>query len=124
MAISTGPTGPFRPADRLLRSREFEYVLRHGRRTTASQFVMLTSASQSSPPRRRLGITVGKRVGNAVVRNHVKRRVREWFRASRKHLTSETDVVVIGRGGAGNLSGREIAALLDTALDSATRAQS
>ncbi len=28
----------------------------------------------------RLGITVSKRVGNAVVRNRIKRLVREWFR--------------------------------------------
>jgi ribonuclease P protein component len=125
VAISTGSagtrglTGPFRPVDRLLRSREFEYVLRHGRRATAAQFVVLTAPSQSSPPGRRLGITVSKRVGNAVVRNRVKRRVREWFRTRRHALETPTDLVVIGRRGAGALSAGEIASLLDAALSPA-----
>ena len=119
MAVSTGR---FRPADRLLRSREFEYVLRHGRRTTAAPFIVLTVASRGRSPGRRLGITVSKRVGNAVVRNRVKRRVREWFRATRARLVASTDLVVIGRPGAGALSGPEIAALLDSAVAVSTRA--
>ena len=32
------------------------------------------------PERSRLGVTVSRRIGNAVVRNRVKRRVREFFR--------------------------------------------
>jgi ribonuclease P protein component len=36
-------------------------------------------------------------VGNAVVRNRVKRRVREWFRASRQAFPGAWDIVVIAR---------------------------
>ena len=114
-------TGRFRPANRLLRSREFEYVLRHGRRTTAAPFIVLTAASRGTSPGQRLGITVSKRVGNAVVRNRVKRRVREWFRLTRVGLAESTDLVVIGQAGAGALSGPEIAALLDSAVAASTR---
>ena len=96
-------------------------MLRHGRRTTATQFVVLTAPSQSSHPRHRLGITVSKRVGNAVTRNHVKRRVREWFRRNRDQLGAATDVVVIGRAGAGVLDGSEIDRLLDFAVNSGGR---
>lgn len=115
-AGSAGHTGGFTPSDRLLRSREFEYVLRHGRRTTAAQFVVLRAPSQASPPASRLGITVSKRVGNAVVRNRVKRRVREWFRRRRAQLGTATDLVVIGRPGAGALGNRETWQLLDGAI--------
>ena len=61
--------------------------------------------------RPRLGIIVSKRVGNAVARNHVKRRVREWFR---HHLASlpAVDVVIIGRQGSPLLSGTQVAAEL------------
>jgi ribonuclease P protein component len=51
---------------------------------------------------------VSKRVGNAVVRNHVKRRIREWFRGGRGQLETDIDLVVIGRSAAAQLTGREI----------------
>lgn len=119
MAAPPSPIGSFCRADRLLRSREFEHVLRHGRRTLAGQFVVLTAPCQTSPTRHRLGITVSKQVGNAVVRNHVKRQVREWFRAARDRLGAATDIVVIGRSGAGQLAGVEIAAILNRATTQA-----
>ncbi len=56
------------------------------------------------PERSRLGVTVSRRIGNAVVRNRVKRRVREFFRkVMRAELPPRTSIVVIARGGAGAL---------------------
>lgn len=46
--------------------------------------------------RTRLGITVSKRVGNAVVRNRVKRLIREAFRQI-EHLQVASDLVVIAK---------------------------
>lgn len=63
----------------------------------------------------RLGITVSKRVGNAVARNRVKRRIREWFRAEREQLDPRMDLVVIGRSQAAPLSGGEISRQLGQA---------
>jgi ribonuclease P protein component len=60
-----------------------------------------------------LGVTVSRRVGNAVVRNQVKRGIREWFRRNRGHLSSVVDVVVIARREAAELSGREIESVLN-----------
>jgi ribonuclease P protein component len=54
----------------------------------------------------RLGITVSRKVGRAVVRNRVKRQVREWFRVRRHSLDAGLDWVVIGRSAAAGL-GRE-----------------
>jgi ribonuclease P protein component len=45
----------------------------------------------------RLGVTVSRRVGNAVTRNRAKRLVREAFRATRELWPPGTDVVVIVR---------------------------
>lgn len=94
-------------------------MLRHGRRSAAAHFVVLVAASpaETRGKRPRLGLTVGRRVGNAVVRNRVKRRVREWFRASRSGLAPSADLVVIGRRGAGALSGREVAEALDRLVE-------
>jgi ribonuclease P protein component len=48
----------------------------------------------------RLGITASRRVGGAVQRNLVKRRIREWFRQSKGTLPADLDLVVIARRGA------------------------
>jgi ribonuclease P protein component len=66
----------------------------------------------TSGPVRRIGITASRKVGGAVVRNRVKRGVREWFRRSRQALPADVDVVVIARPGAGELSGSDIQARL------------
>ena len=50
----------------------------------------------------RLGITASKKIGNAVARNRVKRRVRVFFRSVRGQLAAN-DYVVIARKGAAEL---------------------
>ncbi|MGH7947843.1 MAG: ribonuclease P protein component [Candidatus Binataceae bacterium] len=68
--------------------------------------------------RARIGITVSRRVGNSVVRNHVKRRVRECFRLKlRSMLPIGAAVVVIARACAGELSMRAIESELLSAAD-------
>ncbi len=51
----------------------------------------------------RLGVTVSRRVGNAVVRNRVKRRIREWYRQVGRQQVVGRDIVVIARPGAAGL---------------------
>jgi ribonuclease P protein component len=66
-------------------------------------------AASASSPNVRLGVTVARRVGGAVVRNRIKRRVRECFRLTlRGILPAGTDLVVIARGGAGDLASAAI----------------
>lgn len=111
-------TGLFTPGDRLLRSREFEHVLRHGRRVASPELVVLTApaASGRESEARRLGIIAGRRFGGAVVRNRLKRRVREWFRVARGCVAPGIDVVVIARRPAADLSKRDFMAVLDRGL--------
>ena len=47
----------------------------------------------------RIGITVTRKLGGAVVRNRIKRRVREVFRRNRSRLTPPLDLVVNARSG-------------------------
>jgi len=72
--------------------------------------------SEAADGTSRLGLTVSRRVGGAVVRNRVKRRIREWFRSRCELLSSGLDLVVIARPSARRLDGhalhRELTKLL------------
>jgi ribonuclease P protein component len=104
-------TGRFHKADRLRRPVEFQRALRRGRRAPGSAFVVVASERErvaGESPVSRLGVTVSRKVGGAVVRNRVKRRIREWFRVRQDSLGGGLDWVVIGRPAAAGL-GREAA---------------
>jgi ribonuclease P protein component len=64
-------------------------------------FVLLVHPRDDGDAAMRIGITVTKKVGNAVVRNRIKRRFRALARAVLpQHGLSGADHVLIGRGGA------------------------
>ena len=99
----------FAAADRLHRSAEFLRLQRSGARFQSPHFVLYAGSLDHEPERSRLGVTVSRRIGNAVVRNRVKRQVRECFRkALRAHLPDGTSIVVIARSGAGALESAAI----------------
>ena len=45
----------------------------------------------------RVGVTVGKKLGHAVVRNRVRRRLREIYRLNEERFSSGWDIVVVAR---------------------------
>jgi ribonuclease P protein component len=116
-------TGRFQPVDRLRRSVEFQQVIRRGRRVAGAAFVVVCAPRKQMLAEQpvRLGITVSRKVGNAVVRNRVKRRIREWFRAQRGPLGAGVDLVVIGRAAAASLEYASFAAELSKLSSAAVR---
>lgn len=58
----------------------------------------------------RLGITVSRRVGTAVVRNRAKRLIREAFRRTQELWPADIDVVVIARQPPGMMKMQEVIA--------------
>jgi ribonuclease P protein component len=82
--------------------REYLALQREGRRRTTPHFVLLVRPRSNGASR--LGITVSRKVGDAVTRNHVKRCIREWFRRHSQQITPVIDLVVIARPGASELS--------------------
>ncbi len=107
----------FGAADRLHRSAEFLRLQRRGFRYQTAHFVLYAGRlGDGDAQRPRLGITVSRRVGKAVVRNRVRRRIRECFRLKlREQIPAGTAMVVIARPGAGQLKTPAINAELLTA---------
>ena len=60
----------------------------------------------------RLGVSVSKKIGNSVVRHHMKRLVKESFRLHEDMFNSGLNIVVIARKGADELSYREVTSAL------------
>ena len=72
----------------------------HRRNTYAADNVLVVRGCENHLPYARLGLSVSRRVGPAVVRNRWKRLIREAFRLSRHRLPEGLDLVVRPRKGA------------------------
>ena len=93
-----------------------------GLRNAKPGFVLLTRDNGGEGVR--FGITVTKKIGNAVVRNRMKRRFRELLRAALPERgLADHDHVLIGRAGGVERDFERLAAELDSALERASRRQ-
>jgi ribonuclease P protein component len=88
-----------------------------GAKASAAAFTLQARARQDQGPAR-VGFTVSKKVGNAVERNRVRRRLREIVRlAPADRMRAGHDYVLIGRRAALGLAFERLIAELDGALD-------
>lgn len=77
------------------RNHEFQRLYHRGK-SAASPYLALYCRKQRGPGNR-LGLTVGKKVGGAVTRNRVRRRLREIYRLHEGELRRGYDMVVVAR---------------------------
>lgn len=75
---------------RLCQNRQFSYVYRRGARASCKDLTLLYVKSQQ----KRVGFSVNKKVGGAVVRNRTKRRLRECMRLRMPQLRRGLYVIV------------------------------
>ena len=110
----------FPPTHRLLTPAQFQRVF--DRKRSAADGVLIVYACENELPHPRLGLSVSKKVGNAVVRNRHKRLFREAFRLLQHELPQGVDFVLIPRAKAGepNLP-HVMASLKQLAHDAAKR---
>ena len=108
------------PIQKLIDSRDFQYIARNAKRWTGSCFVVQARATDNVQARARdtvqacakdadtqtpfrFGLTASRKVGNAVVRNRCKRRLREVVRALVRDSAAQGivvqgyDIVIIAR---------------------------
>ncbi len=82
----------FRPEDRITRSSRFKQI--YGEKNALFSHTMVIYHTVAEGDRSRIGLTVSRKIGNAVVRNRTKRRLREIFRKNRLELDRPMDLVV------------------------------
>ncbi len=104
----------FPHAARITRKAEYVHVFSRGEKLPGRAFIchVLTDAGLES----RLGLVVSRKVGRAVVRNRIKRHIREFFRHNRSRLEPGSQVVVVARASSALLDGSGCARELEWSL--------
>lgn len=77
---------------RLLKRHEFRRVYEEGRRESSRICTIFTRSN--GLPQSRLGLTTPSALGRAVVRNRIRRRLREVFRLNRARIAAGWDIVL------------------------------
>jgi ribonuclease P protein component len=102
---------------RLKQRREFLRVQRGGRKHHLRLFMVFATprlpsqeTDRGEPLPTRLGITVTRKIGNAVTRNRIKRLVREVFRQNRQRLPNGLDLVFVAKQQAGEADYAQVVA--------------
>jgi ribonuclease P protein component len=96
---------------RLTKRSEFLILSRGAKRVHTPHFVILSKANDTGE--NRLGVTVSAKVGKAVIRNRIKRRLREIFRRHRQRLAGYRDYVIVAKPGAGEITFDQVAGELE-----------
>ena len=89
---------PLKRCFSLKRNKQFRQVYRNGKSVACRELVLIYAKSRSDMVH--VGFSVGKKLGNSVVRNRVKRRLREAFRPNLPLLLPGFDLIVIARDAA------------------------
>lgn len=106
--------------ERIRRQRDFDVVYEEGR--TVRLPAMILRVRPNGLAQSRLGLSVGRRVGNAVTRNRIKRLLREVWRLNKSMLTVPCDIVVIPRPGADRWCFADLQPVLQRGLEAAGKA--
>jgi ribonuclease P protein component len=83
----------FGKLERIHKRRDYLTVYQQGVRTHSEHFTCIVCPNPSGV--RRLGITIIKKVGNAVTRNRIKRLIREFYRLHKPRLPASLDIVIM-----------------------------
>ena len=90
---------------RIRRSSEYQKNWREGARYHTAHFIAVISPGRDHT---RLGLTVSRKVGNAVCRNRLKRWIREFFRHHHKRFGPAVDVAIVAKRQAGRLDHQQL----------------
>jgi ribonuclease P protein component len=92
---------------RIKKNEEFQRVFRQGK-SFANRQLVIYYVKKPGQPHFRVGLSVGKKIGNAVTRNRIKRYLRTSFQELEDEIKHEYDYVVIARQPAKSMDLTEI----------------
>ncbi|MDI2586450.1 ribonuclease P protein component [Psychrobacillus sp. NEAU-3TGS] len=99
---------------RIKRNAEFQEIFKKGKSFANRQFVVYCLAKEEDYYR--VGLSVSKKVGNAVVRNRIKRYIRQTFLEIHDQVYSKMDYIIIARNPAAKLDFHETKKSLEHVL--------
>ncbi len=91
-------------------SKDFQRIIENGKCTKNRYFVLYTSKNDEN--HYRFGISISKKVGNAVVRNRYKRKVRNIIDTNKKLYSNDKDYIIIIRKSCLDIEYKELEANL------------
>ena len=98
--------GFLRKSFRVKKEKDFNAIFKEGESVANRRFVIYRLAN--SKEHFRVGLSVSKKLGNAVMRNQIKRRIRHILIDHRNELVDNIDFIVIARKGVENLDYAEL----------------
>lgn len=96
-----------RKSYRVKKEKEFQLVFHTGASKANRQFVVYV-LEKKGQPHFRAGLSVGKKIGNAVARNAVKRKIRQALLELKPYIRPDLDFIVIARKPTAEMSMEEI----------------
>ena len=81
---------------RIKKNEDFQKVFKKGKSFANRQFVVYCLKKEDQTEFR-IGLSVGKKVGNAVTRNQIKRYIRQTFLELKDDVRQDMDYVIIAR---------------------------
>ena len=93
---------------RIVRSSDYQAIYKAGWKIHSRRFILFVRTNKLG--RSRLGLTVSRKVGGAVIRNRIKRLFREVFRKSYSEIPNQLDIVVNAKSGCAGVSYFELRA--------------
>ncbi|MEC5425058.1 ribonuclease P protein component [Virgibacillus sp. C22-A2] len=92
---------------RIKKNEEFQYAFKKGK-SFANRQLVLYYVEKPAQEHFRIGLSVGKKIGNAVTRNRIKRYLRQSFQELEDNIRYPLDIVIIARQPAKSMEFAEV----------------
>ena len=100
-------------AFRIKKNEEFQYLFKHGK-SFANRQLVIYYVKKIDQEHFRIGLSVGKKIGNAVTRNRIKRFLRQAFQDLEGNIENSYDIVIIARNPTKDMGLEEVKKKPDT----------
>jgi ribonuclease P protein component len=97
---------------RIKKNEDFQKVFKQGKSIANRQFVIYM-LQKTVEPEFRIGLSVSKKIGNAVTRNRVKRLIRQVFLEEKHRIASGNEFIIIARKPAADMNYHEVKSSLN-----------